>query len=309
MKLRLRRFRARRDYARWESFLASEPALGLFKKEEPDFGEKILRPYLDARYTRPQRTEILIHHYGLLARRNLTAFVSASLRTPTPLWSHVGRSGRVYTLTMSSCYGIDREGEIQWTLRSDGVFLYTATFTAIPFEGRSYIKLSCLKGPCGEDGLERVRAATKDLESWRPRDFMISMVRGFGAILDCDGVFLVANENQMVHLMKRGRAKRFFANYDEMWRDAGAEIHRSGDFHLSCADLLRADFSDTPSHKRAQAKRKVALLSNAFDQLARALRDGGAVDKKSSGPGPELSAECGVPRGEVSSRKVALPEA
>jgi uncharacterized protein VirK/YbjX len=79
-------------------------------------------------------------------------------------------------------------------------------------------------------------------------------IRNFG----CTRILLVSNQNRIV--VNGRRASRISSIYDETWEEMGAIKRSDGNFELPCTDPGQ-DFDLIPSHKRALARRRGALLA------------------------------------------------
>lgn len=254
---------------RWLRFLDADPGLAGLARAHPRLLHKIYRPYLSNRLGCAERVDLLIGHYGLLFEAGIGRALDGAARRPQVLATVPGKTDTLYQLQLSAINDAHREGELCLRLTADGVPLYAVTFVLVSLRGQTYIKIGSLQGGRSEHAAQGVKEATRALHGCRPRNLLVSVVRDIGASFGCAGTLLVSNRSRVAINRRRRRAIR--ADYDEMWLEMQAVLRPDGDFELPCNGIVPADFASVPSRKRAEAKRRAALLQTSFDTVRRSI--------------------------------------
>ena len=268
-KLATRALAAPRQTARWLDLLASEAVRPLLHCN-PRLIRKIYWPYLSDTLQCRQRLDVLVAHYRCVADNGLAAVMREAHAAPLLLGMFCGKSGLPYEFRLSALHPLrDTEGELTLELRRDGAVICSVTFVFLEHEGRPAVAVGGLQGPPRSvDGLTYIRAATRDLYGLRPKKLLIRCVQRIGDKLECTAVVLVGNCNRVVHSsIARGHVH---ADYDELWRELGAQRGEDGNFLLSCA-IPPARIDDLPSKKRSEARKRAATLEYALLAVTQGL--------------------------------------
>jgi len=255
-KLKLRSLVHRRSTRHWLALLNSHPAFSEYVRHCPRILYKIYRPYMTLALPIEARLAALAAHYRVMFEHGLNGLVMQALREPVPLARFEGRDGTSYEVV----------------LRADGMPLYCAAFTIAPRGGRSAVTIGCIQGTAGEGNREAIRSATRQLHGLRPKQLLVSLVRHIGHLLGCSELRLVSNANRVVRSAIRNGS--VLADYDQLWEEMGAHRLPDGDFCLPCGAPEAPDFEAVPSKKRAEARRRHALLAEVCTALGARLRAG-----------------------------------
>ena len=232
-------------------------------KATPRLLQKIYRPYQSLRLSgRQDRLNLLLNHYDFVFQQGLDALVLRASTSPVSLGSFIGKSGAVYVIQLASVAGLDREGELTLMLCSDQQRLFSIAFTFHQDNLTPSIGIGCLQGPRGVDKQERVRSATRDMFGLRPKNLMVRLVREIGRAYGCKKLILVGNQNRV--LFHQVRTGKVLANYDDFWQEIGATARPDGDYQICCDQIPLPDLASIPSHKRAEARRRIELTECAI---------------------------------------------
>ncbi len=254
---------------RWRNFLSDHPVLGELAQRYPRIIHKIYRPYLSNHLGCAERVDVLIGHYEHLFRCGLREFVGQAALRPVQVAEFAGKSGQLFQLQLSAINVAHREGELALQLVHDGVCVYSASFVLISGPGHVYIKLGAMQGLRSSGGALIIKRITRELHGCRPKKLMVSMVRHIGDYFGCSLLLLVSNKNRIA--INRRRSQRISSNYDETWEEMLAFKRTDGNFELPCSDAVPVNFDLVPSHKRAEAKRRSALLFAAAGAISVSL--------------------------------------
>jgi len=247
----------------WLSYWNATPMRAQLAAATPRLLQKIYRPYQSLRLQdRRQRLNLLVNHYDFIYQQGLGPLILRASGSPISLGSFSGKSGTVYEIQLASVATLDREGELTLMLCCDRQLLFSIAFTFHRDSSMPCIGIGCLQGPRGSDTQEQVRRATRDMFGLRPKSLMVRLVREIGRAYGCKKLILVGNRNRV--LFHQVRTGKVLANYDDFWQEIGASARPDGDYQLCCDDIPRPDLANVPSHKRAEARRRIELTDHAI---------------------------------------------
>jgi uncharacterized protein len=283
-KLKVRALLHWRQTRRWLRYLNANPLFTELVASCPQLIQKIYRPYLSNTMSCEQRLELLMTHYDFILSRGLGDLVAQAARAPVALASFRGKSDSAYQIHLHAMGRLEREGELVLQLSSGARAIYSVAFSFFRAEQHMAVGIGCVQGPKGADGLESIRAATRDLYGLRPKSLLVRLVRQLGHDYGCQDLILVSNHNRAVTTaLRRGRVH---ADYDATWQELGAAPRANGDFQLVCEDLPAPDMEQIASKKRAEARKRHQILCCVID----ALRD--TLERHA--PGAETVARTGT---------------
>lgn len=98
---------------------------------------------------------------------------------------------------------------------------------------------------------------------------MVKLICQLGHEFGCERMLLVSNANQVVY--KAIRKGRVVADYDRLWEELGAHKRLDGDYQINCTPLAPPDWNTIRSNKRAEARRRFAMLVYLANELAARL--------------------------------------
>lgn len=254
-----------RSTRRWLAYWNSTPMRIELAQATANLLPKIYRPYQSLRLRSHDRINVLISHYDFVFKHGLESIVLRATRSPVLLGSFVGKSDAVYEVRLSAASTLEREGELILQLYSDQRPLFSTAFTFYNNNGSWCASVGCLQGPRGDDAQERVRNATRDMFGLRPKALVVRLVREIGRTFGCKDLILVGNENRV--LVRHIRKGTLLADYDGFWREIGAMRRMDGDYQLSCQHIRLSDPLDMPSHKRSEARKRIALTNRAIEAM------------------------------------------
>lgn len=245
----------------WLGFWNSTDGYAAIATTSPQLIKKIYRPYLSRQFNCEQRYLLIASHYQFIKKRGLLPMIYEAVNQPLPLLDIIGKSGVTYQMQLVSTKLMEREGELVIQLTLDQHMIYSLAFSFIQDQKKRQIGVGCLQGGRAEDALEIIRKTTRDMYGLRPKTLLVNLVQQIGLQCQCQQLLLVANHNRVVtQPMKKGKV---LANYDETWLEHKASRMDSGDFSLPCRELAEPDYTEIPSHKRSEARKRYALLASA----------------------------------------------
>ena len=262
LKLQLRARLQQRETRIWLQLLNSHPVFQDLLQAYPRLVHKVYRHYLSKSLSCQQRVALLVDHYRFILQQGWGKLMVDAAHDAVLLGSLPGKAGSLYHLHLSSLFRMDREGEMVLQLTHGDDLLYTVVFTFFGCRTRAPmdvgVRIGCIQGPKGEEGLRRVREATRDLHGMRPKFLMLRLVRQLAWEHGCRSMILVGNDNRAVHHSARKNG-RLLADYNGFWQELGAQARRDGDFELPCENLPPLMLDEIASKKRSEARKRHEL--------------------------------------------------
>ena len=220
------------------------------------------------------RAELLCGHYRV--GRTLFGEVIVRRLYLNSEYVTLASSGR-YALVVSEPVRCWREGllTVAWRDAFEHVDLAWATisFERHPESGKRGALIGGLQGPGGADR-ERVREATRACDGLRPK---AAVMEAIGEFCRMAGVDVLTGVTQKTHV-SAATAIQFSADYDGFWRELGG-VEVDGRFVLPLRPYHR-DVSEVPSKRRAEFRRRQALIADLLEQIDRTVGDGLTDDVK-----------------------------
>ncbi|MBC7727417.1 MAG: DUF535 family protein [Microbacteriaceae bacterium] len=266
-KLMLGRWLFPRASARWLRFVQHSDILADAIHTLPVVAGKVYRPYLSRHLRCAERVDVLIEHYDFLSRAGLGELVRRAALGDVALATLTCKSGALAHVLLSAARDGHREGELCLKLRYQDETIFAASFVLIASinskgGGQPALMVGRLQGSSCPAARDLVRTATRDLFGARPGTLLIALARHLADRLGCARVMLVSNHNRIaINLWRRWHIS---ADYDQLWRELGATQRADGNFEIAPLAAPDIDIESVPSKKRAEARRKLALLENLF---------------------------------------------
>ena len=246
----------------WLDYIAKTPFLARALKHQPKLITKIYRPYLATGYSCSGRVQILKTHYQTAQTLGLAALMDKALLAPQLIFQGSTKSASTFELHLSASIQGHREGEFCLSLIYQGHSLFELNCTLAVIDNKSCLIVGRLQGSAQNQAQQLVRQATSDLHACRPANLMLHAARNLAAIWQCDSILLISNRKRIA--LNFWRRFNITANYDKTWTEAGATLRADGWYELTPLSEKEIDLSDIASKKRAEAKRRQALLNGIY---------------------------------------------
>lgn len=239
----------------------------------PVLPAKLHRPYLCRSNTVRQRAQAVLEHYQFIRTQPEPVRRYLQVYRETPLVTTEGRGGEQISVTCTPC-GFDREGELMLVLYCDGTPVIRISFSFIRWRGNFTLFIGGLQGP-REDGADIIRHATRVCHGLFPRRVLCEAVAALAEVCRLYTITAVSEEQHVLRHDRYAARKqgRFVARYSECWISAGGVYDESGVYRLS-VPLPRKDAEDIPARKRAEYRRRNALLDSIRSGIRNIFRDG-----------------------------------
>ncbi len=250
---------------RWLNFVEASPLLREAIGQQPKLITKIYRPYLRRSYACAERVSVLQTHYQRVQDLDLTALTRKALIGPQTIYQGRTKSDTVFELRLSATQQGHREGEFCLSLIYQNLSLFELNCTLGVEGGQPCLLVGRLQGTSQAEAQQLVRQATSDLHGCRPANLMLHAARNLAALWQCDTVLLISNRQRVA--LNLWRRFHITANYDKTWLEAGASLRSDDWYALEPLTEKEIDLSEIASKKRAEAKRRQALLNGIYAGL------------------------------------------
>jgi len=247
--------------------LLEAPGLRPMIQRQPLLAAKLQHRYLLSGLDRARRLGVACGHFDAFLRR-VPPLLSAAIYSGAGLrLAAITSATTPYDLRLLHLPHCWQEGEV-----SIGLFEQDAPICAVTFvlgdagefapslpRGESVLMIGGIQGGQAADAQDAFRRATKAMHGLRPFSLLTHVARAIAHALGATRLIAVADAGHALRY-KRGKG-RIRLSYDAIWLDHGATAVDANVFDLGIATVLK-DLSDIPSHKRAQYRRRFALMES-----------------------------------------------
>ncbi|MEJ6007960.1 DUF535 family protein [Paucibacter sp. AS339] len=254
---------------RWLDFVEQHPMLDRALAVHPKLLTKIYRPYFSTQLGCASRVDLLIEHYSFLIERGWAELLAAATLENQLLCEMEGKSGEKFQLEVSAVHEGHREGELCLRLMLGGEMVFNASFLFLQKQGQPCVAIGRLQGGNTEGARDLVKKATRDFYGARPGMVLVQAVRQIGLLMGCEKLILISNRERIA--LNPWRRRKITSDYDTLWTELGAKPSHCHNFELPCSEVPAPDLAEVASKKRAEVKRKFALLDEMYAGLAARL--------------------------------------
>ena len=251
-------------------FDAYEPMKGFFDRQDPDFQEVMTRVFLFKNSTMRQRLDALLHHFTILR----TMFSDEVI--------HELYWGKGYTLWKSPDASLPlearlifdtgqrKEGFLSLYLYYEGEMIYHFNFD-YNADGAPSMYIGTIQG--SKHGLETTKALTKKLFGYRPKNFILYLMRIFVQTLGIHDMYAITDEGFYTnsHLLRGNRSKK--TNFDDFWNDEGAVADGKEQWYIRLPiEEKRRKYDEIKSQKRNLFRKRYLLMDTIVPAYIEAIR-------------------------------------
>ncbi|THD39923.1 VirK/YbjX family protein [Pantoea sp. R102] len=229
------------------------------------------RPYLRAGFSVAQRAQAILDHYQLMDKlannqlRQLLLSPSGNL-----LARFSGKNEEQFAIYCCSGH-YDREGEITLLLNYQDMTLASLSFSIIQEQQQRTLLIGGLQGPRKHISSDVIRDATKAAHGVFPKRLLMEAVFILAAQCGVQAITAVGDTTHVFRSLRYRHSKgdKFFASYSEFWLSLGGEMRGDELFTLPLS-MARKDLEEIASKKRAEYRRRYALLDTLAQQVLQA---------------------------------------
>lgn len=229
------------------------------------------RPYLRAGFSVAQRAQAILDHYQLmdkLANNQLRQLLLSP--TGNLLARFTGKNEEQFAIYCCSGH-YDREGEITLLLNYQDMTLASLSFSIIQEQQQRTLLIGGLQGPRKHISSDVIRDATKAAHGVFPKRLLMEAVFILAAQCGVQAITAVGDTTHVFRSLRYRHSKgdKFFASYSEFWLSLGGEMRGDELFTLPLS-MARKDLEEIASKKRAEYRRRYALLDTLAQQVLQA---------------------------------------
>ena len=131
--------------------------------------------------------------------------------------------------------------------------------------------IGAMQGPNVDDAKDLVKHITKKCHAYRTKNLILYVAQSVARFLGVKKIFAVTNEGYYANNHVRSDRK-LKTSFSDFWAECGGV--ETGDKRFFDLPLIEArkSFEEIPSHKRAQYRRRFALLDELDNSIAETLR-------------------------------------
>ncbi|WP_040773829.1 DUF535 family protein [Megasphaera micronuciformis] len=256
----------------YDYFDSYEPMKGFFTEKDIDFQESMTRVFLYKNSTMRERLTALEHHFDIL-RTMFTDEVIHEL-----YW------GKGYTLWESPdpelplvCRlifdtGQRKEGFLSLYLYYENEMIYHFNFRFdYNKSGVPSLYVGTLQG--SKEGLALTKVLTKKLFGYRPKNFILYLLRIFTQTLGMKNLYVITDEGFYTnsHLLRGNRSKK--TNFNDFWKDEGAfSVSDEKMYWALPIEEKRRTYSEIKSQKRNLFRKRYLLMDTIIPTYIEAIK-------------------------------------
>ncbi len=262
----------------WHEWLDLHP-IKLAAAINPTLFRKIIRPYVDPRWTRERVLLALQAHFDFVAARlDAPTFLQSCTPAGFRLWEFTTDAGRHFEVRWVNDGNFSKEGELSLVLRDVQTGRILSGLTALVVREASRPGHGLLIG--GVQGADPaidkplLKEALKGLHGLRPKALLLFVTQEIAVAWQLARIVAVDNDTHISrhHDYALNRRRRPVLAYDEFWQESGGVRRGDGYFELPLRLVRRPDVA-IKAHKRSQYQQRYALLDCLAADLQARLAD------------------------------------
>ena len=156
------------------------------------------------------------------------------------------------------------------TLGNQGVYHANFRFGK-GFNGESAMWIGTIQGY--KDGLDNAKTVTKKMFGYRPKNFIMFLLRHIAAICKVESIYAVSDEGfyANTHLVRGHRAK--VAELDSLWEESGGVLCSDERFFKIPLEEYRKPIEEIKSQKRSQYRKRYELLDQYEQEIQEHMKN------------------------------------
>lgn len=248
------------------------PMQGFFERQDPDFQEVMTRVFLFKDSTMQQRLDALLHHFTILRSYfSDTAIHELYWGKGFTLWKSED-PGLPLTARLIFDTGQRKEGFLSLYLYEHDQMIYHFNFRFDYNEsGTPSLYIGTIQG--SKHGLETTKVLTKKLFGYRPKNFILYLMRIFVQTLGIHDLYVISDEGFYTnsHILRGNRSKK--THLDPFWLDEGA-VKDAGErwYYRMPIEEKRRKYDEIKSQKRNLFRKRYLLMDQIVPPYIAAIR-------------------------------------
>ncbi len=253
-------------------FDAYPPMQGFLERHDPDFQEVMTRVFLFKNSTMRQRLDAVLHHFTILR----TFFSDDVIRQiywndGYSLWKSDDESLPLEVRLLFDT-GQRKEGFLSLYLYHDGEMIYHFNFRFdYNTNGEPSMYIGTIQG--SKHGLDTTKVLTKKLFGYRPKNFILYLLRIFVQTLGIASMYVITDEGFYTnsHILRGNRSKK--TNFNDFWNDEGAQADSNETCYLRLPiEEKRRKYGEIKSQKRNLFRKRYLLMDQIVPPYIQTIR-------------------------------------
>jgi uncharacterized protein VirK/YbjX len=242
----------------------ANPALQEALARRPELVTCVVHPYLNNAWTAERKLSVISGHYQLLSGG------MGFLRFAPPACVVLADIGEGVQIRLDKPGKFVHEGELTINLFSGELRLYSLVFTLGQTGLHRVAYAGGLQGLHSPDALDIYRTLTHHMNGLRPRDLLVTAFRLLCAALGVRRILAISDQQRVSTDTYFEASDQVFSSYDSAWIDCGGLAVEDGFFELS-PQVVHRPTEGIPSRKRAQYRRRYAMIDELAEQISTAV--------------------------------------
>ena len=167
--------------------------------------------------------------------------------------------------------GQRKEGLLTLLLTLENQGVYHANFRfGKGFNGEPAMWIGTVQGY--KDGLDNAKTVTKKMFGYRPKNFIMFLLRHIAVICKVESIYAVSDEGfyANTHLVRGHRAK--VAELNPLWEESGGVVSSDKRFFKIPLEEYRKPIEEIKSQKRSQYRKRYDLLDQYQEEVQENLK-------------------------------------
>jgi uncharacterized protein VirK/YbjX len=164
----------------------------------------------------------------------------------------------------------EHEGELTVSVFKSDQRLYSLTFTLGRIGGELAAYVGGLQGLRSPEAVETYRSLTHNMHGLRPRDLLVTAFRSLCGFLCVARILAISDSKRICSNSYHCPEEQVFSSFDRAWIECGGIPMDDAFFELS-PRLTQRSAQDIPSRKRAQYRRRYAMVDAIAQQIGDAV--------------------------------------
>ena len=245
--------------------------------------ELMTRIFFFKESTADERLEAIINHFDYIQN----VFTDEAIQSmysvdETNIWDDVSRIKRGFIVWESEelnmkarlYYGPGQRKEglltLLLTLESQGVYHANFRFGK-GFNGEPAMWIGTIQGY--KDGLDNAKTVTKKMFGYRPKNFIMFLLRHIAVLCKVESIYAVSDEGFYAnsHMVRGNKSK--VAILDTLWEDIGGTVLESDPNYFTIPlEEERKPMEEIKSQKRSQYRKRYELLDQYEQEIQNHVR-------------------------------------
>ena len=175
------------------------------------------------------------------------------------------KHGEALRIVLSQEARFLREGTLSLSLVKEDEVILSVAYTCSLLDAERVALVGCMQAGA-QDALAKIRHLTHECFGMQPRLLLIRVLKTVCSQANIHRIEAVSSANHIYMTARYRRKKRVLMDYDSLWEMAGGLRQANGNYSLPL-DHRAKPIDAYPSHKRAEQRKRQALLEDVDRQV------------------------------------------